>query len=93
MTPFPGTTVCPTASIPGFNTHLTPFRNIKGKVFPACDAAHMPPEAAVGAAFPPNEIAAFTDQSGRGSVAVRGADRGRERVAGLLPTRWRARSW
>ena len=68
ITPFPGTTVCPTASIPGYFTHLTPFRNTKGKIFPACDATHMPPEAAVGSAFPPNEIAAFTDQNGRGSV-------------------------
>jgi len=68
MTPFPSTSVCPTASIPGYFTHLTPFRNPKGKVFPACDSAHMPPEAAVGSAFPPNEVAAFTDRSGRGAV-------------------------
>ena len=68
MTPFPSTSVCPTASIPGYFTHLTPFRNTKGKAFPACDAAHMPPEAGVGSAFPPNEIAAFTDLKGRGSV-------------------------
>jgi hypothetical protein len=68
ITPFPDTTTCPTAQIPGYFTHLTPFRDTKGKVFPACDAAHMPPEAAVGAAFPPNEIAAFTDQNGKGSV-------------------------
>ena len=68
MSPFPDTTVCPTAQIPTYNTHLTPFRNTKGRVYPACDAAHMPPEAGVGAAFLPNEIAAFTDTSGRGSV-------------------------
>ena len=36
-------------------THLTPFVAAKGTVYPACDADHMPPEAAVGAAFPPAE--------------------------------------
>ncbi len=56
-----------------------------GKVFAACDSAHMPPEAAVDAAFPPAEIAAFSDDDGAGRVRVRGAQRRRERVAGLQP--------
>jgi hypothetical protein len=68
MTPFPSATTCATADEPGFYTHLTPFVNTKGKAYAACDATQMPPEAAVGSAFPPNEIAAFTDQDGRGSV-------------------------
>jgi hypothetical protein len=68
MSPFPSAKTCPTADVTGYYTHLTPFVNTKGRAFPACDASHMPPEAAVGAAFPPNEIAAFTDAHGRGSV-------------------------
>ncbi len=68
ITPFPDSTTCPTADITGYFTHLTPFLSAKGKAFPACDSDHMPPEAAVGAAFPPNEIAAFTDTHGKGSV-------------------------
>ncbi len=66
--PFPNATQCPGADTAGYYTHLTPYDSAKGKVFPACSADRMPPEAAVGAAFPPNEIAAFTDQRGRGSV-------------------------
>ncbi len=49
-------------------TRLTPFVAAKGTTYPACDADHMPPEAAVGAAFPPAEIAAFTDTDGTGEV-------------------------
>jgi len=78
LTPYPDTSVCPTAG--GVNpadptastgssyNHLTPFVSKAGTVFPACDAQHMPPEAAVGAAFPPAEVAAFTDAAGQGSV-------------------------
>jgi len=68
MVPFPDAQKCPGADTAGYYTHLTPYVAAKGKVYPACTAATMPPEAAVGAAFPPNEIAAFTDQNGRGSV-------------------------
>ncbi len=89
----PGHEACPTASIPGFDTHLTPFRTAKGKIYPACDTAHMPPEAAVGAAFPPNEIAAFTDLNGRGSVQFEVRTERRERVARAARTRSPARSW
>ena len=68
LTPWPDTATCPTASTPGYYTHLTPYLSAKGTVYPACASDQMPPEAAVGAAFLPNEIAAFTDTAGRGSV-------------------------
>jgi len=68
MDPFPGADVCPTADTAGYDTSLTPFVTAAGKVYPACDKDNMPPEAAVGAAFPPAEIAAFTDLDGNGSV-------------------------
>jgi hypothetical protein len=68
MTPFPGKDVCPTADAEGLWTRLTPFIAASGKVFAACDGNNMPPEAAVGAAFPPAEIAAYSDQDGAGSV-------------------------
>ena len=66
--PFPSAGECPTADISPYFTKLTPFVTAKNKTFLACDATHMPPEAAVGAAFPPAELAAFTDLYGRGSV-------------------------
>lgn len=66
--PFPSAEKCPTADISPYFTRLTPFVTAKGTVFAACDATNMPPEAAVGAAFPPAEINAFSDASGSGSV-------------------------
>jgi len=68
MDPFPSADECPTADISPYFTKLTPFVSAKGRTYAACDADHMPPEAAVGAAFPPAEIAAFTDLDGTGSV-------------------------
>ncbi|MEP9363774.1 hypothetical protein ABLE68_12470 [Nocardioides sp. CN2-186] len=68
MDPFPSKDECPTADTDGYYTHLTPFVAAKGTTYPACDADHMPPEAAIGAAFPPAELAAFTDTDGTGSV-------------------------
>ncbi|HRI97823.1 MAG TPA: hypothetical protein PLZ93_19540, partial [Nocardioides sp.] len=68
MIPFPGKDVCPTADAEGLWTHLTPFVAASGKVYAACDGQNMPPEAAVGAAFPPAEIAAYSDENGEGSV-------------------------
>jgi hypothetical protein len=68
MDPFPDADVCPTADTAGYSTRLTPFVTARGTTFPACDAEHMPPEAAVGAAFPPAELAAFTDSDGTGQV-------------------------
>ena len=54
--------------IPTFSTHVTPFRAADGTVYAGCTAETMPPEAAVGAAFPPAEMAAFTDLDGNGAV-------------------------
>ncbi len=52
----------------GYSSRLTPFAAATGKEYLACTAETMPPEAAVGAAYPPAEVAGFTDSSGRGSV-------------------------
>jgi hypothetical protein len=68
VSPFPGKDVCPNADAEGLYTHLTPFVAASGRVYAACDGNNMPPEAAVGAAFPPAEIAAYSDQDGAGSV-------------------------
>ncbi|MFI5428676.1 hypothetical protein [Aeromicrobium sp. UC242_57] len=53
----------------GFSTHLTPFVAASGKTYPACTGETMPPEAAVGASFPPAEVAAFTGKDGKGQVS------------------------
>lgn len=53
---------------PTFSTHVTPFRAANGTVYTSCTSETMAPEAAVGAAFPPAEMAAFTDVEGNGSV-------------------------
>jgi hypothetical protein len=68
MSPFPAATDCKDIAQEYYHTHLTPFVAKDGTVYSACDASHMPPEAASDAAFPPNEIAAFTDTDGTGSV-------------------------
>lgn len=67
LDPFP-TERCPAADVAGYYSHLTPFVAADGTVYPACSADTMPPEAAVGAAFPPAELAAFTGQDGTGEV-------------------------
>lgn len=67
MNPFPDPETCTDAGV--LSTRLTPFRAVDGTVFPACSSDTMPPEAAVGAAFPPAEQAAFTDLDGNGSAA------------------------
>lgn len=54
--------------VESFDTHITPFRAANGTVHLSCTAETMAPEAAVGAAFPPAEIAAYTDMSGNGSA-------------------------
>ncbi|GGD07769.1 hypothetical protein [Nocardioides daphniae] len=51
-----------------FATRTTPFRAADGTTYASCTADTMAPEAAVGAAFPPAEVAAFTDGNGRGEV-------------------------
>jgi hypothetical protein len=68
LTPFPSAAECPSADITPYFTRLTPFVAAKGTTYPACDATHMPPEAAVGAAFPAAELAAFSDADGSGSA-------------------------
>ncbi|WP_232680561.1 hypothetical protein [Nocardioides sp. R-C-SC26] len=65
--PFPAEQ-CADADVESYSTHLTEFAAAGGTVFPACDSESMPPEAAVGAAFPPAEVAAYTDENGAGSV-------------------------
>lgn len=65
--PFP-TADCKSLDVPVANSHLTAFVAKNGKTYPACAADKMPPEAAVDAAFPPSELAAFTDLEGNGSV-------------------------
>lgn len=56
------------ADVESYSTRVTPFRAANGRVYASCTNDTMPPEAAVGAAFPPAEMAAFTDQAGNGSV-------------------------
>jgi hypothetical protein len=51
-----------------FSTHITPFLTAAGKMYAACNGDTMPPEAAVGAAFPPAEVAAFTNLDGKGQL-------------------------
>ena len=63
----------------------TPFAAAKGTVFPACDADSMPPEAAVGAAFPAGRDRRLHRRRRQRHGAVRGPQRRRERVAGLQP--------
>lgn len=67
ISPFP-TEACAAADQDPYATHLTAFLAANGTSYPACAADAMPPEAAVGAAFPAAEIAAFTDLEGNGSV-------------------------
>ena len=52
--------------VASFSTHITPFRGANGTTYAGCTADTMPPEAAVGAAFPPAEMAAYTDLEGNG---------------------------
>jgi hypothetical protein len=69
MSPMPTAQECPGIDDSGLlATHLTPFISAKGKVYSACDSTHMPPEASTESAFPPAEIAAFSDAAGSGSV-------------------------
>lgn len=53
---------------PEFSTHATPFVAANGKTFAACSGSTMPPEAAVGASFPPAEVASFTNADGKGEA-------------------------
>ncbi len=51
------------------STHITPFVAASGKRYLSCTSDTMPPEAAVGAAYPPSEQAAFSDSDGNGTAA------------------------
>ncbi len=64
----PDAKTCPTFDQGEFFSHLTPFKSAKGTAYQACSADTMPPEAALDAAFPANEIAAFTKTDGSGEV-------------------------
>lgn len=59
---------CPPLDVASYSTVLTPFVARNGTSYAACDVDSMPPEAAVDAAFPPAETAAYTDENGNGSV-------------------------
>ncbi|GAA4710986.1 hypothetical protein [Nocardioides conyzicola] len=48
--------------------HYTPFRAANGTFYAACDAEHLPPEAAVGSVDPPNEVFAYTGVDGKGTA-------------------------
>ncbi|SEB72592.1 hypothetical protein SAMN04489844_0932 [Nocardioides exalbidus] len=52
--------------VANFSTHITPFRAANGTVYASCTSETMPPEAAIGAAFPPAEQAAYSDLEGNG---------------------------
>lgn len=65
----PSAEECPEIDRTGlYATRLTPFVAAGGTVYSACNATHMPPEAAADSAFPAAEVAAFTDADGDGSV-------------------------
>ncbi len=55
--------------VPEFSAHAVPFVAASGKVYPSCSADTMAPEAAVDAALPAAEQAAFTDTDGRGAAS------------------------
>ncbi|SFA84607.1 hypothetical protein SAMN05192575_101778 [Nocardioides alpinus] len=52
--------------VANFSTHITPFRAANGTLYASCTSETMAPEAAIGAAFPPAEQAAFSDIEGNG---------------------------
>ncbi|MFS3129473.1 hypothetical protein ACLM5J_13820 [Nocardioides sp. Bht2] len=62
--PFPAQECADPASL---SSRVTPFRALD-KEYLSCTAETMAPEAAVGAAYPPAEVAAFTGADGTGSV-------------------------
>jgi hypothetical protein len=66
ISPYPAET-CDDSSTTSY-AHVTPFVSAGGKVYTGCTSDTMPPEAAVGASFPPAEQAAFTDTNGSGDT-------------------------
>lgn len=67
MSPFPSAACDGLESTVAY-THLTEFVGADGTVYPSCAADKMAPEAGIDAAFPPSEVAAFTDLDGKGSL-------------------------
>lgn len=65
--PFPADQ-CETPSTAVFSARVTPFIAAGGQTYLGCDPEHMPPEAAIGATFPPAEVAAFTNGAGEGEI-------------------------
>lgn len=57
------------ADVAAFATHVTPFRASTGTRYAGCSDETMAPEAAVDAAYPPSEVAAFTDADGDGAAS------------------------
>lgn len=66
LTPYPAAE-CDDSSDTAY-AHVTPFRAADGKNYAGCTSATMPPEAAVGASFPPAEQAAYTGTDGSGDT-------------------------
>lgn len=52
-----------------YSAHVVPFRAANGTLHVSCSAETMAPEAAVDAALPPAEQAAFTDADGTGTAS------------------------
>lgn len=65
--PFPAAD-CPGMDSPVTHTHLTEFVAASGTTYASCAPGKMAPEAGLDGAFPPAELAAFTNPDGRGSV-------------------------
>ncbi len=60
-------------TIDGFSSHVTPFVSAAtkaevGKTYASCSSDTLPPEAAVDAAFPPAEQAAYSSKDGAGDI-------------------------
>jgi hypothetical protein len=66
LTPYPAAE-CDDSSATAY-AHVTPFVAASGKQYDACTSDTMPPEAAVGASFPPAEQSAFTSVDGTGDT-------------------------
>lgn len=66
ISPYPGEE-CNDTSETAY-AHVTPFVAANGTRFTGCTSATMPPEAAIGASFPPAEQNAFTGLNGRGET-------------------------
>ncbi|TIC84363.1 hypothetical protein [Nocardioides sp. GY 10127] len=66
--PLPDAATCPSLDLGIYSSHITPFLAADGTQYDACSSSTMPPEAAVDAAYPAAELAAFTETDGTGEV-------------------------